>query len=593
MTFKEKITKLKESILTRLADTDVQEKSIQILEKWAKKMDIKLSPGTKIGQYPQTVVIDIRWHDNAIYVDSEGQIEVFGKNIKTFMDFNNIMNEKLGKKLDEDQGAIEDTIVTSSEKIKNIKENFEDKIMMMEEGTDYMIECDFDKKQQVDFVAELGSEQTGLVNVVQFKLIINNKDLFNENITTKQLKKLLERQLSIHQDDEIDIKNDIKKDDSRIIEGEITLWNELVQQHYEEKMKSIKEKKLKFKEGIVIPGINKTLNINSHIVTDKGTFGVRAINEEKKVASIMLPNGNYKEIPFSEIKDIKIINIPHKKEIIQDSTVNVKVNTKNKVEKLMKTIMEEISYFDFPLDIDVQLDQDSAVALVSDKNKTGAIILQLSEDNSKIDVFEQSDYTIQQKTLLATLILPEDTQNLDDKEIETSAQELSTIFYNLVMKMKQNLQQQIKESLDEDILKKEKSVVDWFATLSADEKTELNKYIQQKSGNMFDKYLKQHMHFKEFPDRLKAIIMSYYSNRYTESIKKLKEATKIKCISDMPSQKDMAAACKELKDNYAKILKYFEKQGYTKSAIALAFLKYKKEIADITNPDQKIKNQYR
>jgi len=56
------------------------------LKNGQKKHNILIQPGTKIGRYPQTVILDIKFHDNAIYVRPDGSIRVFGTEIGSYMD---------------------------------------------------------------------------------------------------------------------------------------------------------------------------------------------------------------------------------------------------------------------------------------------------------------------------------------------------------------------------------------------------------------------------------------------------------------------------------------------------------------------------
>lgn len=69
---------LKESFASRQADTDDQEQSIKEIEATLDKLGIKYRFGTKIGKYPQTVIIDINYQDNAIYVNSDGTVMIYG-----------------------------------------------------------------------------------------------------------------------------------------------------------------------------------------------------------------------------------------------------------------------------------------------------------------------------------------------------------------------------------------------------------------------------------------------------------------------------------------------------------------------------------
>lgn len=78
---KERYKKFKimnESLASRYADTDVQEDSVKTIERTLGNLGIKAHYGTKIGKYPQTVILDIKYQDNAIYVMPDGKVLVNG-----------------------------------------------------------------------------------------------------------------------------------------------------------------------------------------------------------------------------------------------------------------------------------------------------------------------------------------------------------------------------------------------------------------------------------------------------------------------------------------------------------------------------------
>lgn len=66
--------------LARYADTDAQEESINAIERTLASLGIKVRYGTKIGKYPQTVILDIKYQDNAIYIISDGRVLISGDN---------------------------------------------------------------------------------------------------------------------------------------------------------------------------------------------------------------------------------------------------------------------------------------------------------------------------------------------------------------------------------------------------------------------------------------------------------------------------------------------------------------------------------
>jgi len=57
---------------TRLACSDEQERAIATIEKWLKKLNKNICGSTKIGKYYDTVILDLEFHGNNIYVHSNG-----------------------------------------------------------------------------------------------------------------------------------------------------------------------------------------------------------------------------------------------------------------------------------------------------------------------------------------------------------------------------------------------------------------------------------------------------------------------------------------------------------------------------------------
>lgn len=69
---------MNESSASRYADTDAQEESIKAMENTLNSLGIKVHYGTKIGKYPQTVILDINYQDNAIYIMPDGKVLING-----------------------------------------------------------------------------------------------------------------------------------------------------------------------------------------------------------------------------------------------------------------------------------------------------------------------------------------------------------------------------------------------------------------------------------------------------------------------------------------------------------------------------------
>lgn len=87
----DKVTaRLDESYLTeslgRYADTDIQEASLDVIERLASELGIKLRFGTKVGKYPQSVVLDYHYQDGAVYIGRNGHIDIQGKEFGSYQD---------------------------------------------------------------------------------------------------------------------------------------------------------------------------------------------------------------------------------------------------------------------------------------------------------------------------------------------------------------------------------------------------------------------------------------------------------------------------------------------------------------------------
>ena len=73
-----KFRTMNESLASRYADTDAQETSIKDIENTLNSLGIKVRYGTKIGKYPQTVILDIKYQDSAIYIMPDGKVLING-----------------------------------------------------------------------------------------------------------------------------------------------------------------------------------------------------------------------------------------------------------------------------------------------------------------------------------------------------------------------------------------------------------------------------------------------------------------------------------------------------------------------------------
>ncbi len=83
------------STMTRAASTDSQERAITKVEAWAKANDIQLSFGTTIGKHPQTVILDEKFQDGAVYIDADGAITIQGEDVDGEFSFVELMRNRL------------------------------------------------------------------------------------------------------------------------------------------------------------------------------------------------------------------------------------------------------------------------------------------------------------------------------------------------------------------------------------------------------------------------------------------------------------------------------------------------------------------
>ena len=74
------------SYITRAADTTKQEQALRKVEKLAKALKVNVGSGTKIGKYPQTVILDHRYQGSEIYVDSDCKIEIQGEVVSSIQE---------------------------------------------------------------------------------------------------------------------------------------------------------------------------------------------------------------------------------------------------------------------------------------------------------------------------------------------------------------------------------------------------------------------------------------------------------------------------------------------------------------------------
>jgi len=79
--------------ITRLADTNAQEQSLRKVERVAKKLKFNIRAGTKIGKYPQTVILDHHYQDSLIYVNSNGKIKINDVEVTSSHDIKKVIED--------------------------------------------------------------------------------------------------------------------------------------------------------------------------------------------------------------------------------------------------------------------------------------------------------------------------------------------------------------------------------------------------------------------------------------------------------------------------------------------------------------------
>lgn len=73
-----------ESNATRHCSTDAQERTVSKLETLANKLGVPLRFGTLVGKYPQTIVLDYKYQDSVVRVNSNGSFEINGEEFGSY-----------------------------------------------------------------------------------------------------------------------------------------------------------------------------------------------------------------------------------------------------------------------------------------------------------------------------------------------------------------------------------------------------------------------------------------------------------------------------------------------------------------------------
>lgn len=72
--------------LVKYCDTDEQVVAVQKIQRCASRLGFNIRLGTKIGKYPQTLILDHGYQDNAIYIHRNGSVEIGGVEIGDWSD---------------------------------------------------------------------------------------------------------------------------------------------------------------------------------------------------------------------------------------------------------------------------------------------------------------------------------------------------------------------------------------------------------------------------------------------------------------------------------------------------------------------------
>ena len=75
-------------------------KEIRMINRWLKKLGGRISGGTAIGKYYDTLVIDIKYQDSAIYLDTDTRkLKLYGEETGwNYKDFKKVYLEHNGGK---------------------------------------------------------------------------------------------------------------------------------------------------------------------------------------------------------------------------------------------------------------------------------------------------------------------------------------------------------------------------------------------------------------------------------------------------------------------------------------------------------------
>ena len=82
--FQDYDTEMNQSSAVYHCDTAAQQGTVSKLEALAKKLGVPLRFGTTVGKSPQTIILDYKYQDCAVSVNSNGSFEINGEELGSY-----------------------------------------------------------------------------------------------------------------------------------------------------------------------------------------------------------------------------------------------------------------------------------------------------------------------------------------------------------------------------------------------------------------------------------------------------------------------------------------------------------------------------
>lgn len=83
----EREVSIKPVSLARHGQTDEQAEKLGQVAEWANESQFRVSFGTTVGKYPQTVILDHGYQDSLLRVEDDGRVTFSGDDIEDYADF--------------------------------------------------------------------------------------------------------------------------------------------------------------------------------------------------------------------------------------------------------------------------------------------------------------------------------------------------------------------------------------------------------------------------------------------------------------------------------------------------------------------------